>query len=77
MSKPMHKKNPFIVLVMVLVGLAAVGPLHAALALAAPSKTELVDIELNVRGPAASKMGAQRLCCAPIVHLATNPEVPA
>ena len=44
MSKPMHKKNPFIVLVMVLVGLAAVGPLHAALALAAPSKTELVDI---------------------------------
>ena len=39
----MHK-NPFIGLLMLLVGFAVVGPLHAAPALAALSKTELVDI---------------------------------
>jgi outer membrane lipoprotein-sorting protein len=39
----MHK-NPFIGLLMLLVGFAIVGPLHAAPALAALSKAELVDI---------------------------------
>jgi outer membrane lipoprotein-sorting protein len=39
----MHK-NPFIAVFLILVGFAAVGPLHAAPAFAALSKTELVDI---------------------------------